>query len=342
MNKLQLKELISRFEWDEAKSYGNIGFIPIVGKLSSSSLGIDVATDKIEGIKISELESESVNQVNIESEYDSPLLVVPGIIFEGGRQTRSPTRPFIIHKGTKRTIPVNCIEQNRWAYTPEAKVTDDIKQFKFSSKYVNRKTKSSLTSHAAEQSATWGNISEMRASAGLSMEEAASSNQMEIESIAFEKSSEKIKEIRTLIASSFNLEEQRGIVIVEKGKLVSIEVFESSDLWDKVANNVLESNLFELLQEEAQEDQTIDEVEISMDDFEIEPADKIADETAYKLKFGDLEGWGVGSGKEQVIYLVINKKVEGSGFVQMQEQIQSNIGVEREEDVSEYVQRRID
>ncbi len=322
MSQLVLEKLISGFDVKNAKSFGKISFIPIIGDIDISRENVDIATDHIADIKISELESESVNQVNIESSHENPLLVLSGIVFEGGRQTRSPTRPFIINRGTKKTIPVNCIEQNRWSYSPEAKVSDDEKEFKLSKKHVNRRTKSAL----AMQSSTWGSISTMRETAGISADEAVSSNQMEIETIAFEKNHEKVENIKGEISSAFNLNNQRGIAILEDDKFVSLEVFDKPELWEKIWENLLESNLFDLLKEQKDESNEFDDLSISSKDFTLSDVEPVADEQSYSVKFGELEGWGVSYDKSNIIYLTINKQELASEInYQVQEQIQEQI-----------------
>jgi len=142
--------LVQGIEWDKAKSSGAYTIVPILGRIKQTHPEIEIATEEIDGIEISELDSEEVNWVNINSKYERDVLISNGQILEGGRQTRSSIRPFIIKQGSKRKIPVNCIEQGRWTYDLQDGTRSD-KKFKFSAKHVSSFTKSHLSTLGASQ-----------------------------------------------------------------------------------------------------------------------------------------------------------------------------------------------
>ncbi|MHA2033307.1 MAG: ARPP-1 family domain-containing protein, partial [Candidatus Kariarchaeaceae archaeon] len=109
----QIQELLQGIKWDKSVSYGPYTVVPIIGDLGHESIKVEIVTDETEGVNVTELEKENVNRVNIKSKYKKPLLILNGQIFEGGKQTRSSIRPFIIKSGRNSEIPVNCVEQGR-------------------------------------------------------------------------------------------------------------------------------------------------------------------------------------------------------------------------------------
>lgn len=307
---MTLQELLPQdsIKWEQAKTYGKVTFVPVVGNLASLKTDpkLQVATEKTSDILISELEPESVNEVYIQSSYDFPLLVINGTILEGGRQTRTAIRPFILKKtATKLKIPVNCVEQGRWEYSEKYRVSDDAKQFKFSGKRVSRKMKASFASFGHTQSSTWSAIEQMQQSNDIARDAVNTSNYLEVEQAVIEKSNEKVKEIKAQILGVFSLSDQRGILIYEAGELSSIEIFNSSDHWKKVSNSVMDSNITDLLQEkDHQEFKKQKELDIKKTVSEtVEP---IGDEKAYFLKYEGLEGWGVSLAKNPV-YVSLHK-----------------------------------
>jgi len=256
-------------------------------------------------VVISELEPESVNQVYIQSPYEYPLLIINGTILEGGRQTRTATRPFILNKTPqKRIIPVNCVEHGRWEYNEKNQVHDDHKRFKFSSKRVSRKMHSSFASAGYSQSSTWSAIEQMQESNAISSEQANTSNYLEVEKLTMEKSNEKITEIKEKISGAFLNSDQRGVLVFEDGEISSIEVFQSSEHWKKVSASIMDSNLTDLLQESETKEFSHENLDIST--AESEQTDPIGDEQAQYIKYKGLEGWGVGL-DDIPIYISLHK-----------------------------------
>lgn len=319
--KLQVNKIISDLHYDKKHTVGSTVFVPIIGQLDNVSEGIHIADETIDGIRVSELEQEQVNVVNIGSTYQGSVLVLAGMILMGGRQTRTPVRPFIIQNGGKAQIPVNCIEQGRWEYTAKDAVDEDQSMFKVSKQMVSRKTKSSYMSGGETQSATWGNISSYMAENALDDDFAPTQSYVAVEGAVRKKEKEKLDMLRNQIENVFKLPSQRGIAIFEKGELVSIEAFDNPEYWVSVNSHILESNLLDLLSSEKEEE--VDISQIDFDPLQISEADSIVNEASFKLQLNDLQGWGVGL-EDQIVYSTLSKfegKEQSQGHFQVQQQM---------------------
>ena len=299
-----VNKLLEGIQWDKTISIGSSTIVPIVGKISDTELEILIADENIDGIYISELETESVNEVLIHSNFEGNVLVLAGMVLKGGRQTRSPTRPFIIKNSSNKRIPVNCVEQGRWAYRPQDAVSQDQKEFKVSKKMVSRKTRSSYSRAGYTQSQTWENIQAYMAENALDRESSPTQSYLEVEKAILEKEKEKISEIENNIKPIFTLKDQRGIIIFDSGKLVSVEAFENHKLWDSIYQEVLNANILDLLSAEKKE-----AVPITSLDFNSvtgNQVDSLVDETAYRLNYSELEGWAVAN-EDNLVYATLSK-----------------------------------
>lgn len=322
-----LETLLSGIQWGNISSYGKYSFIPIMGRIKDA-VKVKIVTDATEGIEISELDPESVNNVFIGSSHAERLLFVPGMILEGGRQTRSATRPFIINQGKKITIPVNCIEQNRWSYDEKYQVDKDAKKFKISKRHVSRKAKISFTSGAYTQGSTWSSISEYRTTHSISEDIAPSQNYMEIEQAVKEDQKEKVEEIRNTIGNAFSLDEQRGVLVFEDGELSHLEVFDVPENWSEVSEQQLDSNITDLLDQVGDEIVEPEKIELNV---ELKKSKPIADELSFAASMGELRGWATSEG-EEIVYVTLGKADANIGLTiqqrmsrNMEEQVNQNL-----------------
>jgi hypothetical protein len=244
---------------------------------------------------------------------------VNGQILDGGRQTRSSVRPFIINHKTKTEIPVNCVEQGRWEYT-HSDGSSSTKDFKVSNRYVSSFTKSHLSTHRATQGSTWSSINTRRSQMNLAQEEALTDNYLEIEEKMHEKDSGKIEEIKSKFQPVFEVDSQRGVIIFKKNKILSIEVFENQNHWQKIASKFLESNILDILYEEKDEGE--EKIDLELRDIKLEKTERLVNEESYKATSQDLEGWAVGLNNE-IVYLSMYQPQEHVVEEQIQRYIEN-------------------
>ena len=222
--------------WEKSITIGNQIFVPVVGE--STPTKIRLANEFHEYIRVEELENEAVNSVYFRSEVDLPILVVSGLIVQGGKQTRIITRPFILERPKKVIIPVNCIEKGRWNY-------ETTTQFRFTNKMASRKTKSSAIRGKRAQSLTWETIRKLREKYSIDNSYAPTENYLHLENAILEQRKDSVEKAKITLEPVFSLKKQRGILFFENGMLAFAEVFDSSEKWNKIKNQILEANLIE-------------------------------------------------------------------------------------------------
>ncbi len=320
--KASVQTLLQGIQWGSKQSLGGVTFVPIIGQLENQSGGIEIGAEDIDKIQVTELEPEDVNNVNIHSDYKGTVLIIAGMILMGGRQTRSPTRPFIINKGTKSQIPVNCIEQGRWAYTADDQVDINEKKFSLMQRMVSRKTRASYSGVGMSQTSTWGNISRYMSEQDLSDADIPTQSYLGVEDAIKSNSGEELDKIRAILKPVFSHENQRGVLIFESGELTDIEVFDNPKYWNKVSEQMMESNLIDVLKLQKEEEKEINE-NLDFGKIKIEKTTPVADEISYSTIFEKQTGWAI-EDDEKIVYLNLSEKIKGEGDFPTQMQYQTN------------------
>lgn len=67
-----------------------------------------------DSLKVSELDSATVPQLQVTNTKDIPVIIPAGRVLEGGRQTRTVNVSILVPAGATITIPVSCVEAGRW------------------------------------------------------------------------------------------------------------------------------------------------------------------------------------------------------------------------------------
>lgn len=320
--KTSVQTLLQGIQWENQQSIGGVTFIPIIGKIENPSSGIEIGAEEIDTIQITELEPEDVNNVNIQSGYRGTVLIIAGMILMGGRQTRSPTRPFIINHGSKSKIPVNCIEQGRWSYTPNEAVDKDEKKFMMMKRMVSRKTRASYIGGGMSQSRTWGNIRRYMSEQHLNNESAPTQSYLSVEEAIKSSSREELEGFRQKLKPVFSHDSQRGMLIFESGELSDIEVFDNPEYWSKVSEHMMESNLIDVLSLQKEDAKEINK-NFDFAKILIEKITPIVDEKSYSVKLEDNSGWAI-EDDNKIVYFNLSKRIEDSGDFSSQVQYQTN------------------
>lgn len=76
----------------------------------------EIATGECSGLKIEELESAEVPSLAVTNTTESPILIVEGEHFVGGKQNRSVNVTVLVPAETRLQIPVTCLEEGRWGH----------------------------------------------------------------------------------------------------------------------------------------------------------------------------------------------------------------------------------
>ena len=88
-----------------------VSFFPVY--LAANGLP-PIATGEASGLVIDELDEASVGTLRVRNPGDTPVLVVEGEHFIGGKQNRALNATVLVPAKTDLEIPVSCLERGRW------------------------------------------------------------------------------------------------------------------------------------------------------------------------------------------------------------------------------------
>lgn len=101
------------------------------------------------GLKIGELKSASVQEVDVANETGHDILIVLGEYLVGGGQNRQAASSMFLEKNYRGKIPVQCIQHGRWNPSPGKKF-----------EYGGYSTPSTRASSSHGQHAVWQTVTE--------------------------------------------------------------------------------------------------------------------------------------------------------------------------------------
>lgn len=249
MRKMTIQTIInnlgSYYNFGNAKSHKMFTIFPVLdSEAEISVLGLIEAEEK-ELAWIQELEgAESVSQLEAINRSTFPVLIPYLHQVEGGKQDRTIFEPILIPVGYDEKnplkIPARCIEQSRWIYSSSRGVAT-------SSKFKSAKTRmapqmANISSKAGDQSTVWATVGAVASMMSFGADEAPTSSYREIQEKVYEKDDSFI-ELFNELKAALNVENQVGIICAYGDRLLGIEIFGSTKLWDQFREVVLKGFL---------------------------------------------------------------------------------------------------
>ena len=137
--------------------------VPIVGVSQDEPEYRLLSADTLPAVKITEVsEGGSVPTLKVENELPTRLFLIDGQELVGAKQNRILNTDVLVPAKSELTIPVSCVEQNRWAYrsrafAPGKSASHKIREAK--SARVHRALKAS-GQHNADQGKVWEEVEE--------------------------------------------------------------------------------------------------------------------------------------------------------------------------------------
>ena len=157
---LKLNDQFNSVSFLEKVQIGKLNLYPImfdVKKLPKNLKSLDELFD-LDLVKVSELSNEGVvSRVEVYNDSEFNLLILDGEAIKGAKQNRIAEKSVIIPPFSSETLPVNCVEKNRWNYKESAEFSKS--DFVLSPKI--RETKAGLMKNKLEaciQSKVWNEI----------------------------------------------------------------------------------------------------------------------------------------------------------------------------------------
>ncbi|MFW9996731.1 MAG: ARPP-1 family domain-containing protein [Candidatus Odinarchaeota archaeon] len=230
------------YSFGEPVSHSKFTIVPLLGNFSTPIISI-IEAEKKESGWIEETDSVQVlKAINKGIPYLIPYLHQ----VEGGKQDRTIFEPIIVPEGRGEAnpldIPARCIEQSRWRYS-SSRGEATSKKFK-SSKTRMASQMSYSSSRYEAQEVVWDNVAASASAMGLTMEDAPTSSYLEMNAMAFEKK-EDLKELKEKLLPGTKVDGQVGVVCFYGDKILGMEIYGSTSLWNHSSEEVLKGFLID-------------------------------------------------------------------------------------------------
>ena len=216
--------------------YGNLTWFPVWTDEAIAPRRYATATAK--KFTVSEVAQASVESLQVDNQAEQDLLLLEGMILEGGWQHRALTRSVFIPARAQEQIPVVCVEQNRWGGVSEQAAGKKIAPtaVRVAMRGLSRDNRGNVSQQGADQSRVWGNVagyqSRLDASAPT---QSLADMQDEIQSMF-----SNLPEVKPLPG-------QRGVVVAALGQPIAFELFDHPDTLAERLGGMLESYLMDVL-----------------------------------------------------------------------------------------------
>lgn len=244
-------------------------------------------------------ESEIINSMYIDNATDQAVFINSGEILKGGKQDRAVQKDVIVPLHVSRyAVTCFCVEERRWS---QRSADESAKQFKSSTKMIaGGKLKKSLVV-TNSQFGLWSSISEYQnnvnanlmnffdvRNADVTKNNSYSSLELTLDNPALNKVRD---EIKRHLGEFTDIGKANGMAVVINGNLVGLDLYNSSDLFSKLFDKLLESAIYESIESATDQEEfrfdanTIDQILKS--DNQLQSSDRkdrnIAYETYYSV-----------------------------------------------------------
>jgi hypothetical protein len=178
--------------------------------------------------------SGNVNRLKLKNNANMPILLIEGEELKGAKQNRIVNASFLIAGKTATTIPVSCVEEQRWHYDTQ-KFSSGKKVMHASLRrevqYCLRDNLSRGAGHRTDQGQIWTNIAEK-------------SKRMKVKSptMAMSDVFERFEEKLSGYSDSFHLiEQQVGALFAIDGMVTGLECFKCNDTFERFFDKLINS-----------------------------------------------------------------------------------------------------
>lgn len=203
----------------------------------------EIKTGASSGIVVRELENAEVGSLLAVNPTDTPILIVDGEHFLGGKQNRAVNASVLVPARAERTMPVSCLEQGRWgqAQSYERDVVNASPRIR---RVIQEGVYDSIQraqTHASDQGRVWSEIADE-----LQSHQAESSTSAATESHRQIYRQDKARAAAARELSELGpLPEQCGIAVSQGRWITAVEFFGARHLLAEHWGALIKSHLME-------------------------------------------------------------------------------------------------
>ena len=216
-----------------------ISFFPLY--LMDESLPA-IATGQDAGLVIKELETPTVPSLLAHNPTRTPILVVEGQHFLGGKQNRTINGTVLVPAMTKLEIPVSCLEQGRWGQAEAYRQAETFapRQVRLRKEESVNQSMRQSRSRRGDQGAVWAEASNALSDAGAHSETEAVSAIDQV----YRRESRRAEAVEELVRRG-PLPKQSGIAVTHGRWVAAIELFGGPELLKPHWEALIRSHLLE-------------------------------------------------------------------------------------------------
>lgn len=203
----------------------------------------EITTGASSGIVVQELENAEVGSLLAVNPTDTPILIVDGEHFLGGKQNRAVNASLLVPARAERSMPVSCLEEGRWgqAQSYERDVVNASPRIR---RVIQEGVYDSIQreqTHASDQGSVWSEIADE-----LQSHQAESSTSAATESHRQIYSRDKARAAAARELSELGpLPGQCGIAVSQGRWITAIEIFGARHLLAEHWGALIKSHLME-------------------------------------------------------------------------------------------------
>ena len=202
-----------------------------------------IVTGEASGLVVDELEEASVQALRVRNPGDTPVLVVEGEHFLGGKQNRVLNASVLVPAKAELEIPVSCLEHGRWgrsrAYQRDAAfAASRVRSVQHAEVADSMRRRGSRD---GDQHAVWCKVEEVLDSAEVRSATAAAAD---VKRETYRREPSRAAEIEKLAASG-PLAGQCGIVVAHGRRVTAMDLFGAAPLLAVHWGPLIRSHLLE-------------------------------------------------------------------------------------------------
>jgi hypothetical protein len=210
--------------------FGNLTWFPVWTDAPLAARKYSTAAGQ--AFKVAEAPQASVPTLQVENEADLDLLLIEGMILEGGWQHRALTQSIVIPARSIEQIPVVCVEQSRWGGSHQQAAGKKVAPtaVRVAMRGLSRDQMGNVSQLGPDQSRVWSNVAGYQARHNT---KAATNSLADIQDELDGKASQ--------LPAVQALPGQRGVVIAALGQPVAFELFDHPDTLAERLEGMLQS-----------------------------------------------------------------------------------------------------
>lgn len=203
----------------------------------------EITTGTSSGIVVQELEDAAVGSLLAVNPTDTPILIVDGEHFLGGKQNRAVNASLLVPARAERSMSVSCLEQGRWGHAQPYE-RDEVNASPRIRRVIQEGVYDSIQreqAHASDQGSVWSEIAdELQSHQAQSSTSAATESHRQI----YRRDKERAAAARELSALG-PLPGQCGIAVSQGRWITAIEIFGARHLLAAHWGALIKSHLME-------------------------------------------------------------------------------------------------